>query len=83
MNLYEKLIYSIILGIVITLASGLIPNIGGGLGVQGFGFPFPWMMQAIYPGAPMTFDWIALILDSVIWSIFAIIVIHFFVDKKE
>jgi hypothetical protein len=83
MNLYEKILYSIILGVIITLASSLFPSLGGGIGVQAMGFPFGWLTQVVYPGAPMQIDWIGLILDIVIWSVIGLVIIQLFLHFER
>ena len=57
-----------ILGVIITLISGLLPNMPTQLlGVGYWGYPLPWIKQVVYPGAPKVIIWHFLILDWIIW----------------
>ena len=83
MNLYEKILYSIILGVIITIASSLFTSTGGMIGVQGSGFPFIWMTQAIYPGASIQIYWTGLILDIIFWTVIALIIIQLYLHFER
>jgi hypothetical protein len=61
-------IYSIITGIVITLITGLFPNVFL-LGVNYWGYFLPWLRRIVYPGSPLEVLWIYLIVDVIIWSV--------------
>jgi hypothetical protein len=85
MNLYGKILVSIILGSIITLASSVVPSTGGGIGARNAGYPFPWMTQPIYPGAPIVIDYIGLVLDIIIWTVIALLIIQlfFYFEKRN
>lgn len=74
----KNILYSIIGGVFITLATSLIPN-AGLLGTSKYGFPFAWLSQLLYPiGSPLTLLWTGLILDLLVWitAVFLIITIY-------
>ncbi len=76
MNLYEKVLCSIILGAIITLATYLVSMTGGMLGTQQYGFPFFWLTQMVYPGASPVINWFGLVADISIWTIVVLVIIH-------
>jgi len=61
-------IYSIITGIVITLITGLFPNVFL-LGVNYWGYFLPWLRRIVYPGSPLEVLWIYVLVDVIIWSV--------------
>jgi membrane protein implicated in regulation of membrane protease activity len=71
-NEYKLTIYSIITGIVITLITGLIPNVFL-LGVKYWGYFLPWL-RLVLPGS-LEVSWIYFLADMVIWSVFAYLTI--------
>ena len=85
MNLHGRIFISIILGSIITLASSIIPGSGDGIGARNAGFPFPWMTQPIYPGAPVVIDYTGLVLDIVIWTIIVLLFVqlYFYFEKRS
>jgi hypothetical protein len=62
--------FSIIFGSVISCASGLV-NVTPHdlLGASWYGWPIAWRFVIVYPGSPVTYNWLNLILDIAIWSI--------------
>ena len=68
-TLLKRLVLSsCILGGIITIFSGLLPNIPPGLlGVGYWGYPLPWIKQVVYPGAPKVIVWHFFVLDWLIW----------------
>ena len=85
MKLYGKIFFSTILGTVITLVSSMITGTGGGIGARTAGYPFPWMTQPVYPGAPITINYIGLVLDIIIWTviILAFVQLYSHFEKKD
>lgn len=78
-------LFSLIIGIIITLLTGLFlyPN-GGIIGVKKWGFPFYWLSQVIYPGSVKIIHWSNLLIDILIWgSLFFMIIFlaNFFVSR--
>ena len=74
----KQLILSALVGVVITLISGLISNTSPMLlGAVQYGYPFPWLFRRIV--APEYFPWAVdtgnLVVDIVLWSIVAGIVL--------
>lgn len=65
---YKTSIYSILTGILITLITGLFPNVFL-LGVSYFGYFLPWLSKIVYPGATLNVIWVNLLVDVVIWSV--------------
>ena len=67
--------YSIIGGVMITLATALVPNTTL-IGASNFGYPFPWLSQLLYPiGSPFTIIWSALLVNILVWAVLAFVVI--------
>jgi hypothetical protein len=65
---YKIPIYSILAGILITLITGLFPNVFL-LGVSYWGYFLPWLSKVVYPGATLNVIWINLFVNIVIWSV--------------
>jgi hypothetical protein len=65
---YKIPIYSTLTGILITLLTGLFPNVFL-LGVSYFGYFLPWLRRIVYPGAPLEVLWINFFVNIVIWSV--------------
>jgi len=64
------IVIAIVVGVAITLASGLFSNTPSGLvGAVHFGYPLPWLHQVVYPNAPLEVDAVILLIDSVIWIV--------------
>ncbi len=65
---YKTPVYSIIAGMLITLITGLFPNVFL-LGVSYWGYFLPWLSKVIYPGAALNVIWVNFFVDIVIWSV--------------
>ena len=66
------IVIAIVVGVAITLASGLLSNTPSGLlGAVHFGYPLPWLHQVVYPNAPLEVDALILLVDAVIWTVIA------------
>ena len=75
MKMGRKVLYSFVGGSLITLITAILPN-NAVIGTSGYGFPFPWLAQSFYPpGGPMMLLIGSLILDILVWTIIAFIVI--------
>lgn len=83
----KTLIYSVLIGLSITLLSSLITNntvIGEFpditfvsipmLGVSYWGYPLPWMKLIIYPGEVKEPIWIHFIIDIVYWTVLILVI---------
>ena len=80
----QKVSYSVVGGFVFTLATVLLPNTAL-IGTSAHGHPFPWLAQPLYPqGSPMVLLWTGLILDLLVWTVVAFLVITLYqVLRKE
>ncbi|MFX1371792.1 MAG: hypothetical protein ACFFCE_08020 [Promethearchaeota archaeon] len=79
------ILFSFILGIIITLLTGFISNTTTNLlGANKWGFPFYWMSQPVYPGADRIIIWSNLLIDILIWSflLFMIICLGYYLLTK-
>lgn len=65
---YKTPIYSILTGMLITLITGLFPNVFL-LGVSYWGYFLPWLSRVVYLGATLNVIWINLFVNIVIWSV--------------
>ena len=79
------LLFAVIGGIVITLATGLISDTPAMLvGAVFYGYPLPWLVMFVI--APQYFPWhvrpVRLIIDIVVWAI-VVWVILFVVSKAR
>jgi len=75
-------IYSIILGIVLTLVTFLkgMGLVGGGP----IGFPFPWLHYTVLPSfTGYTANWVGLILDILIWSAISFVVLFILFRRRK
>jgi len=70
-RLIQKLTVSILVGLIITLISGIFPSPLSYmlLGVALRGFPFAWISQVVYPGAPTKIEYDGLVLDLIFWAL--------------
>ncbi|MHA2397042.1 MAG: hypothetical protein ACXAC0_10090 [Candidatus Thorarchaeota archaeon] len=78
-----KVAYSVVGGIVLTLATVLFPNTAL-IGTSAYGYPFPWLSQPLYPlGGPMVLLLTGLIFDLLVWTVVAFLVITFYQVLKK
>ncbi|MFX0198664.1 MAG: hypothetical protein ACFFCW_21285 [Candidatus Hodarchaeota archaeon] len=63
----KRLIIIVVKGGIIALLTGFLSNQPDLLGVNYWGYPFPWLKQVVYPGTPKVILWHYLILDWLIW----------------
>lgn len=84
MTLGQKVVYSVVGSLVFTLITALLPNTAI-IGSSAHGYPFPWLAQPLYPqGGPTILLWIGLILDLLVWTVAAFLVITLYqVLRKE
>ena len=79
----QKVVYSVIGGFVVTLITALLPNTAM-IGTSGYGYPFPWLAQSFYPlGGPMMFLWSGLIIDQLVWTVVAFLVIKLYQTLRK
>ena len=75
MTLGQKVVYSVVGGIVFTLITALFPNTAK-IGTSAHGYPFPWLAQPLYPlGSPMVLLLTGMIFDLLVWTVVAFLVI--------
>lgn len=68
----RRLIIAAGAGAIIALLTGFVPN-PVETGMKFWGFPYPWISQLDYPGAPEYYHWAYLILDWIILSALAFV----------
>ena len=81
---YKLIISSLIIGIVITLITGLFthPDI---VGANWWGYPLTWLTQAVLSpeySPPLNINWLNLIIDIVVWTIIAFVILVAIFRKK-
>ena len=75
MNMKLMVLVSVVAGLVITLITGLINVTPMQLvGATWHGWPFPWFYVIVYPGSPISINWLNLIGDIIVWFVIALIV---------
>jgi hypothetical protein len=81
---FSKIIaYSVIGGVLITLATSIIPNTAL-IGASNSGYPFAWLSQPLYPiGSLPTIILEGLIVDLVIWSVIAFVLVMVYTHVKS
>ena len=78
MTLGQRVTYSIVGGLVLTLLTALLPFTAF-IGTLAHGYPLPWLSQPIWPqGGPMTVLWNGLILDIIVWTVLVFYVIKLY-----
>ena len=86
-KIVKVFIISIILGIVITMITGLFLNQGQYLGSSRWGYPVYWLSQMVVGpeySPPLNVVWLNLLIDITIWSIlFIVILIIVFRNKMD
>jgi len=91
MNLTRKAFYEIVgwstvIGVILTAFTGFCRTPFLGLiGVSYWGFPFAWLKQVVYPGAPKEVIWQGLLLDVITWTLLSdvVLTIGIFFKKKR
>ncbi len=78
---YKLIISSLIMGMIITLITGLFTH-QGVVGANWWGYPFTWLTRAVVSpeySPPLNLNLLNLIIDIIIWTIiaFAIFVVIF------
>ena len=79
-KIQKTTIFSILIGITVTLVSGAFPNILGWVGGRYWGYLLPWLVEALtWPPSPKKIIWQNLIIDLVVWSVipFAVLTVFF------
>jgi hypothetical protein len=79
---YKTPIYSILAGLLITLITGLFPNVFL-LGISYFGYFLPWLRRTAYAGASLEVVWVNLFVDIVIWSVLLYLAIVSIEEKPK
>ena len=75
MNMKLMLLLSAVAGLVIALITGLVNVTPMRLvGATWHGWPLAWFYVIVYPGSPISFNWLNLIGDIIIWFVIALIV---------
>ena len=79
MNKFMYAAKSAIIGLIITLATGLVVNTPYGLvGASWYGWPLTWLSKLVIAPQynPWVINWYGLVIDFVFWSIVAAIAIY-------
>lgn len=75
MNMRLTVIASAIASLAISLITGLIDVTPMGLvGSRWHGWPIAWFYVIVYPGSPVSINWLNLISDVIIWFVIALII---------
>ena len=74
--------YAIVTGILITLITGIFPNMFL-LGVNYWGYFLPWLQRIVYPGAPLQVMWIYLTIDVIVWSVLVYLTLLSVVEEEK
>ncbi|MHA2143728.1 MAG: hypothetical protein ACXADD_19795 [Candidatus Thorarchaeota archaeon] len=84
MPIGKIIVYSVAGGMLFTLITALFPNTLM-IGTSGYGYPFPWLAASFFPtGGPMMLLLSGLILDQLVWTVVAFLVIKLYqVLRKE
>ena len=80
------IIISVLLGISICLITGVLPNLGQGMGVNWWGSPLYWMSKGVlpdeYPEPELEIHYLHLILDMLFWFVFVSLISFVLFRKK-
>jgi cytochrome b561 len=81
----KKIVVSaVIIGIVITLITGIINTTPSGLvGASWYGWPFAWRIIPVVPNPEASYDIAEFIGDWVVWSIVAFVVMFILCKLKK
>ena len=75
MNLKLMFLVSVVAGLVMTLITGLVDVTPMHLvGATWHGWPLAWLYVIVYPGSPISINWLNLICDIIAWFVIALIV---------
>ena len=80
-NQYKIPIYSLVTGIVLTLITGMFPNVFL-LSYGTWGYFLPWAKRALQFMAPFEIIWINFIVDVIIWSVLIYLAILSIEEEK-
>jgi len=76
MNMKLKLLVSVIAALTVTLFTGLIDVTPMHLvGATWHGWPLPWLYVIVYPGSPISIDWLNLFGDIIVWFVLALSIV--------
>ncbi len=76
MNMKSMVLVSVFGALAATLMTGLVDATPMNLvGARWHGWPFAWFYVIVYPGSPISFNWINLVADLTIWLVIAPIVV--------
>jgi large-conductance mechanosensitive channel len=75
MNMKLVVLVSVVAGLAVTLITGLVDVTPMRLlGATWHGWPLAWFHVIVYPGSPISVNWLNLIIDIILWSVIALIV---------
>ena len=75
MNMKLMVLVSVVAGLVITLITGLVDVTPMHLvGATWHGWPLPWFYVIVYPGSPISVNWLNLIGDIIVWFVIVLAV---------
>jgi hypothetical protein len=72
MNMKLTVLVSVITALAISLITGLLDVTPPGLvGARWHGWPLAWFYVIVYPGSPISFNWLNLFGDIIVWFVIA------------
>ena len=85
-KLIQITIISVIVGIIITVITGLLSNQGNFVGSGRWGYPVHWLSRIIVGpqySPPTNIVWLNLMIDIVIWSIVILVILIIVFRNRE
>jgi len=91
-KIIKLIIFFIIIGLIITLITGLFSNLDTLVGVSRWGYPLYWLSKMVIGpqySPPLDIVWLNLIIDVIIWSIIVylilleLVILREYFSKKE
>ena len=81
---WKGIAISLVIGIIIATASGLIPN-GFESGATLYGFPFTWRVQLMSEpeGNPWITNYFMLVADIMLWGLIVSTVVEYIQNRKK
>jgi len=75
--------WALIVGLAVTYVSGFLPPLfpGKTVDVLQWGSPFPYLHRVVTFQAPPSVDWTMAIIDCLIWTVIAFVILHFIWPK--
>ena len=84
MNMKMMILVSVVTGLVITMVTGLVDVTPMHLvGATWHGWPLAWLYVIVYPGSPISVNWVNLIGDIIVWLVIALMAAMVFSKFKK